>query len=197
MEMISSILLAAGMSTRMGEPKALLPWQGQPLVCYQVEQLREAGVDEVVVVLGHRADDIQRHMKLLRCRVLLNALHQQGKAGSLRIGAKGVNRDAEAIVIVSVDQPRPAELTRKLLEAHTDETLISRAVHQGKGGHPIVVSGALRPELMAATDTTGGLKAVMRAHEAETQNIELGPECLVDVNTPDEFSAARAAYGAV
>jgi molybdenum cofactor cytidylyltransferase len=195
--MISSILLAAGMSTRMGEPKALLPWQGQPLVCYQVEQLREAGVDEVVVVLGHRADDIQRHMKQLRCRVLLNALHQQGKAGSLRIGAKGVNRDAEAIVILSVDQPRPASLTRQLLEAHTGEMLITRAVHGQKGGHPIVVAGSLRPELMAAADATGGLKAVIRAHVAETREIELGPECLLDVNTPDEFAAARTAYGAV
>jgi CTP:molybdopterin cytidylyltransferase MocA len=194
--MISSILLAAGMSTRMGEPKALLPWQGEPLVCYQVDQLREAGADEVVVVLGHRADDIQRHMKHLKCRVLLNALHQQGKAGSLRIGAKGVNRDAEAIIVLSVDQPRPAELTRKLLEAHTGDHLITRAVHNSRGGHPIVVAGSLRPELMAVSDATGGLKAVMRAHAAETHNLECGPECLVDVNTPDEFGEARAAYGA-
>ncbi|MYK25863.1 MAG: NTP transferase domain-containing protein, partial [Dehalococcoidia bacterium] len=50
--MISSILLAAGMSTRMGQPKALLDWGGEPLICYQIRQLQEAGVDEVVVVLG-------------------------------------------------------------------------------------------------------------------------------------------------
>jgi CTP:molybdopterin cytidylyltransferase MocA len=103
--MISSILLAAGMSTRMGEPKALLDWGGQPLVCYQVQQLQEAGADEVVVVLGHRADDIQRKMKSVKCRVMLNALFHAGRAGSLRIGAKAANREAEAIVILNIDQP--------------------------------------------------------------------------------------------
>ena len=50
--MISSILLAAGMSTRMGEPKALLDWGGEPLIRYQIRQIQEAGVDEVALVLG-------------------------------------------------------------------------------------------------------------------------------------------------
>ncbi|MBK7725004.1 MAG: NTP transferase domain-containing protein [Dehalococcoidia bacterium] len=58
--MISGIILAAGTSTRMGRPKALLDWGGQPLVCYQVRQLQEAGCDEVIVVLGHKADNISR-----------------------------------------------------------------------------------------------------------------------------------------
>jgi nicotine blue oxidoreductase len=114
----------------------------------------------------------------------------------LRIGAKGVNRDAESIIVLSVDQPRPAELTRKVLEAHSGEHLITRAAHDGRGGHPIVVAGSLRPELMAVSDATGGLKAVLRAHAADVQNVECGPECMVDVNTPDQFSEARSAYGA-
>jgi CTP:molybdopterin cytidylyltransferase MocA len=107
-----------------------------------------------------------------------------------------VNRDAESIIVLSVDQPRPAELTRKVLEAHTGDYLITRAVHEGRGGHPIVVAGSLRPELMAVNDATGGLKAMMRAHGADIHDVECGPECLVDVNTPDDFSEARSAYGA-
>ncbi|MCA9844635.1 MAG: nucleotidyltransferase family protein [Dehalococcoidia bacterium] len=191
--MISSVLLSAGMSTRMGEPKALLDWEGQPLVAYQVEQLLQGGVDEVIVVLGHKADEIQRQMRRLRCRVLLNALHQRGKAGSLRIGAKGVNRDAEAIVILSVDQPRQADLVRALIEAHrAGEMLITRAAHEGRGGHPIIVDGSLRSELLTVADETGGLKAVVRAHADQTQMVELGPGALVDINTPEELQAARA-----
>jgi CTP:molybdopterin cytidylyltransferase MocA len=192
--MISSILLSAGMSTRMGEPKALLEWQGQPLVAYQVEQLQAGGVDEVIVVLGHRADDIQRHMRRLKCRVLLNALHHKGKAGSLRIGAKGANRDADAIVILSVDQPRPAELVRSLLDVHrSGGKLISRAAHNGKGGHPIVIAGNLRNELLNVTDENEGLKAVVRAHADEMQLVELGPGALLDINTPEELQEARSA----
>ena len=66
--MISGILLAAGMSTRMGEPKALLDWGGEPLARYQIRQLREAGADEVIVVLGHRGDDIHRELRGLEYR---------------------------------------------------------------------------------------------------------------------------------
>ncbi|MEO6397075.1 MAG: NTP transferase domain-containing protein, partial [Tepidiformaceae bacterium] len=61
--MLSSIVLAAGFSSRMGEPKALLDWGGEPLLAYHVRQLREAGADEVIVVLGHRGDEIQRGMR--------------------------------------------------------------------------------------------------------------------------------------
>src|SRR5688572_3577180 len=93
---ISSIVLAAGQSTRMGQPKALLDWGGEPLIAYQVKQLKEAGVDEVVVVLGYRSDDIHRKIGSLPCRVMLNARYQMGKANSLRIGAKAVDRDADA-----------------------------------------------------------------------------------------------------
>src|SRR5437660_3614492 len=101
--MISSIVLAAGMSNRMGEPKALLDWGGEELVNWQVRQLKEAGVDEVIVVIGHMADPIRRRMKRADCRVMLNPRYQMGRAGSLRIGAKAVNRDTEAILIINVD----------------------------------------------------------------------------------------------
>jgi CTP:molybdopterin cytidylyltransferase MocA len=192
--MISSVLLSAGMSTRMGEPKALLDWEGQALVAYQVQQLQAGGVDEVIVVLGHRADEIQRQMRRLKCRVLLNALYHKGKAGSLKIGAKGVNRDAEAIVILSIDQPREAEVVRKLIEAHrAGDSLITRAAHDGKGGHPIVLAGSLRSELLGVTDESEGLKAVVRAHADKTQLVELGPRALVDINTPEDLREARAA----
>lgn len=194
--MISSILLSAGLSTRMGEPKALLDWGGQPLVCYQVEQLHEAGADEVVVVLGHRADDIQRMMRSVKCRVMLNALYQMGRAGSLRIGAKAVNRDAEAIIILNIDQPRPAEFIRAVLEAHRAGTAtITAPEHGGHRGHPLVVSGSLREDLMGARDETDGLHGVLRARQRETSTFETDDMAHLDVNTPEEYQAARARFG--
>ncbi len=58
-----AILLAAGESRRMGQPKALLPWQGTSLLAHQVAAIRSAGVDRVVVVLGHRADVLFREIE--------------------------------------------------------------------------------------------------------------------------------------
>ena len=193
--MISSIVLAAGMSTRMGQPKALLDWGGEPLLSYQIKQLKEAGVDEVVVVLGYRADDIHRRIARLPCRVMVNARQQLGRAGSLRIGAKAVNRDAEAIVVISVDQPRPATLIRTLLSAHTSASVATRPSYGGHTGHPVVVSGRLREEMMNATDENDGLKGVLRKHAGALAEVETDDLCHLDINTPDDYAAARARFG--
>lgn len=190
--MISSIVLAAGLSTRMGEPKALLDWGGEPLIAYQVRQLLEAGVDEVVVVLGYRADEISREIRHLPLRIMLNPRFQMGRAGSLRIGAKAVNRDAETIVISNVDQPRSAEFIKALLDAHAKGTSVAtQPVYEGHGGHPVVVSGNLRAELLAASDDTDGLRGVLEAHQGEIQDVPSDASALVDINTPQDYEDAR------
>lgn len=193
--MISGIILAAGMSTRMGKPKALLDWGGQCLVNYQVEQLREAGCDEVIVVLGHKADDVSRQMRTTNCRTMLNPRYAHGRAGSLRIGAKAVNRDADAIVITDVDSPRPASFLRALIDGHRPESAVTRPVHNGHRGHPIVVAGRLREELMAASDEDEGLHGVLRAHAAESGEVDAGELLNLGFNTPEEYLEARRRFG--
>lgn len=193
--MISSIVLAAGLSTRMGRPKALLDWGGQPLVAYHVQQLREAGADEVIVVLGYRADEIHRRMKGLPCRVMVNARYQMGRSGSLRIGAKAASRDADAIIVTSIDQPRPAEFLKRLVAAFNPERAGARPVHEGRHGHPVVLSGRLREELMNVDEDSEGLLAVIRAHASQLDEIETDGLLTVDINTPGDYEAARRRFG--
>ncbi len=194
--MISSIVLAAGLSTRMGKPKALLDWGGESLISYQVNQLHEAGVGEVIVVLGYRADDISRTMRRLNCRIMLNPRFQHGRAQSLRIGAKAVNRDAESIVIINVDQPRPASFIAGLLAAHKPEAVATQPFHGGHHGHPIVVAGGLRPELMEATDEAGGLIGVLKAHPGQLAEWVVDDDlCHLDLNTPGDYDEARKRFG--
>jgi len=193
--MISSIILAAGMSNRMGEPKPLLDWGGEPLLSWEVRQLREAGVDEVIVVLGHQADAIHRRIKSAACRVMLNPRHQMGRAGSLRIGAKAVSRDADAIVVMNVDQPRPAGFLRNLIAMHREESAATRPAVDGRHGHPVVVSGRLRTELMGATDEQEGLRGILHAHANELADVASDDLCEVDLNTPGDYQAACRRFG--
>ncbi|MBI2765058.1 MAG: nucleotidyltransferase family protein [Chloroflexi bacterium] len=193
--MISSIVLAAGMSTRMGQPKALLDWNGEPLINYQVRQLREAGVDEVIVVLGHRSDDIYRVVRRADCRVMQNARYFAGRAGSLRIGAKAVNRDAEAIIILNVDQPRTASFLKQLIAAHEPSFAATRPSSGGHSGHPVIVSGSLRQELLEATDQSDGLRGVLRRHASEIHEFASDEMSQLDVNTPEEYEAAVRSFG--
>lgn len=189
--MKSSILLAAGLSSRMGTPKSLLRWGEESLAAYQVRQLFEAGCDEVVVVLGYRADEIARELRRLPCRIMLNPRFHLGRAGSLRIGAKAMNRDAESVVILNVDQPRPAKFIRDLMEAHaTSGKAITRPVCDGHGGHPVIVAGRLRGELMEARDESGGLREIIEAHRDELNDVPSDELARLDVNTPDDYASA-------
>ncbi len=205
----SAILLAAGVSRRMGQLKALLDWHGRPLIIHQIVALREAGADEVVVVLGHRADELQARVganrdvySLGKVRCVVNDDYALGKTTSIQTGlwAIGPSSDPDAsIMMLNVDQPRSTGVIAQVLNAHQtgDGKLITVPTCGGKGGHPIIVSRRLYPELIAIDEKTQGMRAVTERHREATQRVEMGaPELLWDVNTPEQYQAALRASGA-
>ncbi|GIW13366.1 MAG: hypothetical protein KatS3mg062_0805 [Tepidiforma sp.] len=192
--MNSAIILAAGISQRMGTLKPLLDWGGQPLVRYEVEQAWNAGADEVIVVLGFRADDVSRQLRGIRCRLMFNPRYQLGRAGSLRIGAKAASRDADRILVQDVDQPRPPAFLRTLYEALGPADDYAVPVRNGKHGHPVVVAGRLREELMHADDAAEGLRGILRAHADRHTEVDAGDLLDLTFNTPEEYEAARSRY---
>lgn len=202
----SAILLAAGVSRRMGTLKALLDWHGRPLIMHQIVALREAGADEVVVVLGHRADELQARIGANRdvydagnVRCVVNSRYAAGKTTSIKTGLAGISPDVNSpgpILMLNVDQPRRASIVRRVLSAHADApgTLITIPTCDGKGGHPIAVSRMLHTELLEIDEASQGMRAVTQRHQGSTQRVELGaPELLWDVNTPEQYRAALTA----
>lgn len=187
----------------MGTLKALLEWQGRPLIIHQIVALREAGANEVVVVLGHRADELQARIGANRdvydlggVRCVINEDYAQGKTTSIKTGLWALGPSAgsdAAILMLNVDQPRSSEIIRRTLQAHRDgsDYLITIPTHLGKGGHPIIVRRSLYSELIAIDERTQGMRAVTERHRRATQRVELGvPELLWDVNTPEQYQAA-------
>lgn len=190
MTRVSAILLAAGLSERMGTPKPLLPWLSATLLEYQIGQLAAAGVTEIIVVLGHRAEEILPHAKHPLARVAINRGYREGRASSLRAGAAEVDHRAEAIVILSVDQPRPAGITAVLTEKQlASGGLITAPTFSGQRGHPVVLAGSLLPELAAATEETQGLRALMRKYGGQTTEVSFDSSVvLLDLNTPADYA---------
>lgn len=204
----SAILLAAGVSRRMGTLKALLDWQGRPLIVHQIVALREAGADEVIVVLGHRADELQARIGANRdvydvgaVRCVVNSDYAEGKTTSIKAGLRAISRPNDnspgPILLLNVDQPRSVGVIRRVLSAHLDgDALITIPTSDGKGGHPIVVSRALYQELLEINEVTQGMRAVTERHLNASRRMELGaPELLWDINTPKQYQAALAAAG--
>ena len=191
MAAVIAILLAAGESRRMGQLKALLPWQGTSLLKHQVTSLRAGGVDRVVVVLGHRSDELKAELAGIEgVAWQLNPDYLQGKTTSIKAGLSTLGSEQfDALLILNVDQPRNADVIRSLLKEHQYQgSLITIPTHKGKGGHPIILSRSLLDELREIDEETYGIKAVVQRHLDATRRVEMeAPEVLWDLNTPEEY----------
>ena len=195
---ISAILTAAGESTRMGRPKPLLEWGSIPLVRFQIESLLDAGVHEVVVVLGHESGLVAYHVKGSGVRSVVNPDYKHGKTTSVLRGIFAADPDATDLLLLAVDQPRPAWVVKRVIESHVEEdALITSPRHQGRGGHPLVFSATLRGELESITDEGQGVREVFDVHRGEVNEVMFdNPIVRLDLNTPEEYEAARAKYEA-
>lgn len=193
---VVAILLAGGESSRMGTPKPLLDWGGGTLIEYQLSQLREAGADKLIVVLGHRADEVLPHVHRAGAQAIINELYAEGRASSVRVAAGALPENTEAVIVLNVDQPRPSWVTRRLLAEHRRiNALITVPTFESRRGHPVVFAGHLGPELREVREATEGMRAVMQAHEGEILEVRFDtPVVVLDMNVPEEYEEAKATY---
>jgi len=103
----------------------------------------------------------------------------------------------QALLLLNVDQPRSAGVIRFLLEDHLSQgSLITIPTHNGKGGHPIILSPTLLDELRGIDEETFGIKAVLQRHLEDTRRVVMdSPEVLWDLNTPEEYQKVVSAQG--
>ena len=134
----------------MGSLKALLPWQGSTLLAYQIASLRQAGVEPVVVGLGHQAGRLKPEVEGkdgVFWRVYPD--YRQGNTTSIKAGLNALDPGRpSAILILNVDQPRSAETIGSLLLQHRQGgRSITIPRYRGMGGHPLVLDSALLEDL--------------------------------------------------
>ena len=193
---VAAILLAGGESSRMGTPKPLLEWGGQTLIEYQLAQLKGPPVDRVVVILGHRADEVLPYVHGAGAQAIVNELYAQGRAFSLRVGAAALPEDTAAVLVLNVDQPRPHDVIARLVDVHRrSASLITVPTFEEARGHPPVLDGSLLPELRDVDEATLGLRAVIERHAEDVRELAFEtPAVLLDLNRPQEYEKARASY---
>ena len=178
----------------MGEPKALLPWDDRPMLRYTVDQLLASPLERVAVVLGHRSDELRAHLPAdQRLTVVENPDYRSGKVSSIVAGVAALP-DPGHVLVLGVDQPRPAALLTGAVQAHLRHgQSITVAAFGGRRGHPVLFGPALRPDLLAIEEATQGLRAVLLRYADDVSLHETGsPLTLANLNTPAEYEAARA-----
>ena len=194
---ISAILTAAGESRRMGRPKPLLAWRGTTLVEHQIRALFDGGATEVVVVVGHEAEAVAAQVEGVGARCVLNPDYLQGKTTSIKAGLSAISADADAIMLLAVDQPRTASIIAEVVTAHiASDALITSPRYEGHGGHPLIFAASLRDELSRITEERQGIREVFQAHRDSVQEYALNdPMIRLDLNTPAAYDEAVRRYG--
>jgi CTP:molybdopterin cytidylyltransferase MocA len=187
---IPAIILAAGASSRMGQPKALLRAGDRTFVRCVLDALRGGGIDDAVVIVRPAADEIVREVERGGFgRTVTNPDPGRGQLSSLVAGLDAIDGvDVRAALVTLVDVPlvRASTISTLLARARSTDRPIVRAVCGGRHGHPVVFARSLFAELRAADPETGA-KSVVRLHDVD--DVELGdPGVLRDVDTPADYA---------
>ena len=188
---VGAVLLAAGSGSRLGgRPKSLLELGGVPLIRRQLIALSGAGVDEVVVVLGHHAEVIEAAVQDFPVTLARNLAPDDGQASSVRIGLQALTGKLDAVIVALADQPMiNAQDITDLISAFKKRGEASMVVPRvaGEPGNPVVFEAALRDEWLAS----GANAACRRWREANPGRVHWldtdNRRYRVDIDTPDDL----------
>ena len=199
--MIPGIILAAGLSTRMGTPKALLAaGSGRTFVHLLAHTLLDGGVTDALIVGRPDDEPLQREVDALgiHVRFVVNEHADTGQLSSVVAGLNAADRPGvRGVLVTPVDAPFVRSSTiRALIEtASAAHPPIVRPAYHGRHGHPVMFSRAVFDELRRA-DPSVGAKAVVHAHAGDVINLEVDdPGVLVDVDTPDDYERIIKDFG--
>jgi molybdenum cofactor cytidylyltransferase len=196
---VAAILLAAGRSRRMGAFKPLLPFGAQTVSETCIDNLLAAGVAEIVIVVGHRAEEMRARLSHLPVRFAVNAVVGSEMGVSIARGvqelsagdAAGETAEEGALLIALADHPAvSAGEIEEVIAAHRRTgARIVVPEWRGRGGHPVLVSGSLRASLLNL-DAAGGLRALFERHAGEVLRLPVASEYVArDMDTWEDYRA--------
>jgi molybdenum cofactor cytidylyltransferase len=188
MNEVAAILLAAGRSERMRAFKPLLPFGNKTVIEACVDYLHEGGIETIVVVVGHRAQEIQEQLQGTLVSFALNPDPTSEMDASIACGVSQLSDQVNATLIALVDHPAiPADVVERLLVEWRNGGRLAIPTFGGRGGHPVLVDLSLREELLSL-DPARGLKALFEAHRSEVRRVSVdSPYIARDMDTWDDY----------
>ena len=190
--MLAAVILSGGASSRMGSPKALLPYQGRPFLEHLLEVTSHREIGARRVVLGAHAEPIAKAVNLKAGEVVINHEWEKGQLTSIQAALRSLPPGTEGILLCLIDHPLiSSALVQELIEQfHKTKSPIVLPVYEGRRGHPVIFSASLYDELLRAPLETGA-RAVVWAHKGEIDEVRTNEEgCVLNLNDPETMNAA-------
>ena len=203
--MLSAIVLAAGLSNRMGnENKLLLSFQGKTILETTISNILEAGIGEVIVVVGHEAEKVKAVLKNYPLSIIENLDYQKGMTTSIQAGirstqnSKPKTHNAGYMICLSdmvLIEPYEYQLLAQQFLLRADEKAIIQPVFKGKRGNPVIFSSFYKNAILETEDTDGtsrdnreGCRSVVQAHKKHVKLVEMPTNhVLQDIDFKEDY----------
>lgn len=190
--MTAAIILAAGLSRRMGRPKLLLEVEGRPIIRHAVERVISAGIRQVLVVAPPEHEALARALDGLEVRFAVNPIPEAGQGSSVSVGVRALAAGTTAVLIALGDQPGvPAEVIPALLEAlKTSGKSIAAPRYADGLGNPVLFAASVFPELLVLPGDRGA-RAVVEQDPSRLAQVDIGSPMPRDIDTPEDYESLR------
>ena len=192
--MIAAVILAAGQSERLGQPKQLLPYRGKTLLRSTVDCAIEAACSPVIVVLGARADLVQVTIEGVEVESVLNKKWREGLGTTIRAGIQALQKhdgfsDVSGVVLLNSDQPLLRSEVIRRMQKKFDEVpgRVVACQYADTTGTPALFEKTLIPRLLELPANSGAKPVI--EHEAGMLRRHSWPEGALDIDTPDDYCA--------
>jgi molybdenum cofactor cytidylyltransferase len=184
---IGGIILAAGDSSRFGQPKQLLDYHGQPIIRYIAKTALTAGLHPIVVVSGHQADQIEQEIQDLSIIISRNSKWHEGQSTSIVAGIKSLPQDIDAVLFLLGDQPQITVAVIKAAIAHyliTGNLIVITEI-QGIRSHPVLFDKTTFKDLLKLKGDIGG-RQIFNIHRPSPFPWQ-DERLLMDIDTPYDY----------
>ncbi len=185
-----AIILAAGISTRMGEPKLLLPYKGKSLLRHTIDECLKSGLAGIIVVLNPLVKNLVNEAKVKGVsKIIYNNRSEQGLSTSVKAGLQSLPETAQAVTFLLGDQPLMSSTEINTIikdyENHQGFSII-QAKYRGSKGHPVLFKKDMFPYLLKISGDEGG-RSVLKKFSRHVYFSEMNRNAIPDVDTPNDY----------
>ena len=183
--MVGVVILAAGESKRMGEPKLLMEIREKRMIEWVIDSFRGAA-DDLIVVLGHKPESLTPILEKLGVRWVTNKNYREGMVSSFKAGLKEL-KGCDAVFLALGDQPFvDRDFLAKAIDAWRGGAKIVSPVYKGKKGHPVLFDRSLFDEILSLQKHEM-VRDIIHRHESEHHLVEAGKWAVIDLDTRESF----------
>ncbi len=203
---ITGILLAAGLSVRMGRPKQLLPFGESTIIETVVDNMLNAKFNEIIVIVGHCAEQIRDTLKDRDVRIIFNPDYKDGMLTSVqrgvrsldlenrqRLSANAILKDRWAFSLMLVDQPFiTSDLVSKVIDTYsgTDKG-IALPSYNNRRGHPVIFHNRYADAILALDADSGGVRSLFNVYSDDIHYVSVDTDAILrDIDSPEDYKSA-------